>query len=459
MLAPNPILSRIDSTRGAKVLIVDDNADLLKLLSMRLKPMKFELKKALSGEEALSIMSIWTPDLVITDLQMPGLDGMELFTKIHAQNPLLPVIILTAHGTIPDAVLATQSGVACFLTKPFNSKNLVEEIQSTLITSGFTPKTNHLSAKLKTTCHKDIISKSPLMQAIIHQLERFAPSDALLLFEGERGTGKNELARVAHACSSRADKPFIHMSCTSLPEKKLIEEIYGRVGKGSPSRPDRQGLLRDTNGGTLLLSDFNEGSPAFVYKLLNDLVNQRACPVDSQHEYNFDCRSMGTTSMIGRYGRQSEKSWEFGDKLDITILSVPALRHRREDIPLIANEHLSRVDKTGELTFAAKAMQLMLTTEWPGNVRQLVSVTRQCARLCKTKVISEALVNSRLSNPTFQIQTLSNAHRDFERKYLTEILKVTNGNVTKASDMAKRNRTEFHRLLKKHKIEAKSFRQ
>jgi len=207
------------------------------------------------------------------------------------------------------------------------------------------------------------------------------------------------------------------------------------------------------------MSDFNEAAKEVVFRVLSALANKKAKHVDSDQEYDIDSRIISTTSVVGRYGRYySANSWDFWDKLEVTMLTVPALRERREDIPLIANQCLKSISDGDQLSFANKAMQLMLTTEWPGNVRQLISVVKQCARLCKTKVISESLLNSRLSNPVFQIPTLSAAHRDFERNYLTEVLKVTNGNVTKASEMAKRNRTEFHRLLKKHKIEAKSFR-
>lgn len=454
--------AQIDETKGARVLVVDDNADLLKLMSMRFKPMQFDLKTATSGIEALSLMSLWIPDIIITDLQMPKLDGMEFFHKVHSQNPLLPVIILTAHGTIPDAVKATQSGAASFLTKPFDGDSLIAEIQQILLSSGFvavsTNDTETITPQLPDT-HQNIISKSPKMGALMQQIGRLAPTNTIILYEGESGSGKDELARTTHQLSSRANKKLLHISGSALPDKLLSVELFGKVGNGSPDNPERRGIFRAAEGGTLILSDFNEASPELVYKVLSTLVAKQAKPVDSEKKYNVDIRVLATTSIVGRYGSFSHHSWDFWDKLDVCVLSVPALRERREDIPLIANQCLSNIDPNNELSFANKAMQLMLTTDWPGNVRQLISVVRQCARFCKTKVISEALINSRLDNPVFQIQTLSNAHRDFERNYLTDVLKVTNGNVTRAAEMAKRNRTEFHRLLKKHQIDAKSFRQ
>jgi len=453
---------KVNQTEGARVMVVDDNIDLLKLMSMRLKLMKFDIKIATSGLEALSIMTLWMPDIIITDLQMPHLDGMEFFEKVHGQNPLLPVIILTAHGTIPDAVKATQSGVASFLTKPFDGDSLITEIQQVLLSSGFV-KSIHLEDKIDRQeaplkLHK-ITSKSPKMVALMQQVERLAQTNTIILLEGESGVGKDDIARTAHQLSLRADRPLLYLSGSALPDNLLAIELFGEVGNGSIENPDRYGILREAAGGSAILADFNEASRELVYKTLTALISKAAKPVDSEEQYSIDVRVIATTSIVGRYGDLGQVPWDFVNKLDFSTLSVPALRERREDVPLIANQYLASLDLDKELSFANKAMQLMLSAEWPGNVRQLISVVRQCARLCKTKVISESLVNSRLSNPVFQIQPLSNAHRDFERNYLTDVLKATNGNVTKASEMAKRNRTEFHRLLNKHKIEAKSFRQ
>lgn len=453
-----PNQSQMGRTENAKVLVVDDNVDLLKLISIRLKSMKFRLKTVTSAEEALSLMSIWSPDLVVTDLQMQGMSGMELFENLHKKNPLIPVIILTAHGTIPEAVEATQAGVASYLTKPFDSDALVRQIQLALIGSGFTGE--HCAPPLveSNSWHNQIISKSPLMEALLDQVAQLASTNALIIFEGEPGTGKDELARATHAKSHRASKPLIHLSCTSLPPELLEVEMFGRVGSQTPENPERIGLLRQADGGTLLVSDFNEASPRFLQRILIAIHNKKAHPVDSDAEYSFDVRALSTTDIVGRYGQNYEKLWNLGAKLDVTVLTVPSLKDRPEDIPHITSHFLSQIEDRS-IQFSNKALQAMLTADWPGNVRQLINVIKQCVRLTKTRIVSDALLLSRLSNRALQIQPLTNAHRDFERDYLTEILKITNGNVTKAANIAKRNRTEFHRLLNKHKIEAKSFRQ
>lgn len=446
-------------TENAKVLIVDQSKDSIKLMTLRLKPMKFELKTAKSAEEALVILATWTPHLVITDLQMPGMSGMDLFHKIHTEDPLIPVIILTAHGTIPDAIAATQSGVSQFLTKPFESRELLLEVSSALLNSGFESQSTHSPLlSVNEHWHQSVISKSPKIENICNQLKRFAKTDNLLLFSGEAGSGKSLLAKAAHDHSHRCNGPFASLSCQSLPERLLNVELYGKIGSGTLDNPEQMGILRTLNGGSFVLHDFENASPTFLQTLMSSFISKKIRPVDSDKTIDIDIRPMTTTIGSGGYSQNGRLAWELGEKLEMTPLRVPPLRDRREDIQLIANATLAEHPETRDLQFSNKAMQVLLAANWPGNVRQLTNTVRQCARLCNTKIISESLVESRLNKSLFKMQTLSSAHLDFERKYLIEVLKATNGNVTKAAEFADRNRTELHRLLKKHKIEARQFR-
>lgn len=447
----------VEQTAHAKVLLVDDNVDLLRLISLRLKPMKFELKTATSGEEALSILSLWRADLVVTDLQMGGMSGMELYENIHFKHPVMPVIVLTAHGTIPDAVEATQAGVASYLTKPFDSDVLVRQIQSALLASGYSVDT--VNVNKSDSWRRHIVTKNPAMESLLTHVAELADSDDVVLFEGEHGTGKEELARALHAKSDRAYKPLLHISFDSMSEEELEAEMFGRVGNYPDQQIQRPGLLKQADGGAILMTDFVGVSTAFLKRLLVAWHQQRAKPIDSDKTYEFDVRILVTTTRIGKFGQNQEALWRMGPKLEFTTLLVPSLDERREDIPLIVNHCLSGLKSKSHYQFSNKAMQLLLNAEWPGNIRQLVNVVKQCAKLSNTKIISETLVKSRIGYNEDALPPLSNAHRDFEREYLVEVLKRTNGNVTRAADLAQRNRTEFHRLLKKHKIEAKSFRQ
>ncbi|GHA07310.1 transcriptional regulator [Arenicella chitinivorans] len=444
-------------TTAAKVLLVDDNVDLLKLISLRLKPLMLDIRSATSGEEALSILSLWRADLVVTDLQLPGISGMQLFEQIHNKNPLLPVIILTAHGTIPDAVKATQAGVASYLTKPFDSDTLVAQIQTLLKASGFATDANNSSEV--PAWRSNIITKSPLMENLLGLVSDLANADDVVLFEGEAGTGKEELARALHAKSRRASEPFSRVIFATNPEPQLVVDVFGKIGTGSIEQPERIGALQRADGGTFLLSDFRGVSAELLKRLLTAWHERRASPVDSDHVYKFDIRVIATTSRIGKFGQNAESLWQMGPKLEFTTLQVPPLNERREDIPLLITHGLGQVKARSDMQFSNKAVQVLMNAEWPGNVRQLLNVVKQCAALSKNKIITDTLVSSRIGKDSGKIPPLSTAQREFEREYLVDVLKRTHGNVTRAANLAQRNRTEFHRLLKKHKIEAKTFRQ
>ena len=445
---------------NAKVLIVDDNTDLLKLMTIRLRPLEMEIRTASSAEEALSILAVWAPDLVITDLQMRGMTGMELFHYLHAENPMVPVIILTAHGTIPDAVEATQSGVASFLTKPFDSDELIDHIQNALINRGF----RTLNPGAETLIQDDswrskIISKSPAMESLLSTIEKLVDSACVILLQGEPGSGKEALAYAAHNCSPRRDGPFVHLSCTAQTQDLIEPALFGQRANTATNKKYMAGKLREADGGTLLVTDFNEAPPNVIKKLMRALAEKQAKPINSEQSYQFNLSGYLSSSSQEGDEANAHDLWGLIDKVELTVLSVPSLREHREDIPLIANHYLQKDFAEQELQFSNKAMRVLLKQDWPGNVRQLINVVRQCARLTNTKIISESLVSSRTDSQVFKLKPLTNAHRDFERSYLTELLKVTNGNVTLAATLAKRNRTEIHRLLSKHQIVAKSFRQ
>jgi two-component system response regulator GlrR len=452
---------RLVGHEHAKILVVDDNADLLKLITIRLRPFMFDLRTASSAEEALSILAVWPADLVITDLQMPGMSGIELFEHLQEKSPLLPVIILTAHGTIPEAVEATQSGVATYLTKPFESEVLVKEIQVALFSSGFVePQTISSHAIVHDeSWRKDIISNSSSMRSVLAHVDKLAESDAIVVLEGEPGVGKEDVARALHLRSQRSHMPFVKINCAAISDESIVSEFFGIEADHENGVIGKSGKLQAAFGGTILLSDYSEAPPFFLRKVLHALNEGQASPVNSSKTYQVNVRVVATTATLGGYDQADAEFLDLATKAGVADISVPPLRDRREDIPLIINHWLRENGAALDTQFAPAAIQLMLAAEWPGNVRQLVNVVKMCTRLSNTKIVPEALVASRIDSPAFKIKPLTNAHREFERNYLTELLKVSNGNVTRAASIAKRNRTEFHRLIKKHQIDAKTFRQ
>ena len=236
-----------------RVLVVDDDPALLRLLAMRLSSVGYEVAAVESGEKAMAQLSMFQPHLVITDLRMDGMDGMMLFDNIHRRNPALPVIILTAHGSIPDAVAATSRGVFGYITKPFESKDLLDQVTRALRVTG--EQRERSEDNLVAEWRQDIVTRSPLMESLLGQARLVASSEASILIHGESGTGKELLARAIHRASSRADSEFVAVNCSAIPETLFESEFFGHArGSFTGATRDHKGLFQAAEGGTLFLA-------------------------------------------------------------------------------------------------------------------------------------------------------------------------------------------------------------
>ncbi|MEO6748639.1 MAG: sigma 54-interacting transcriptional regulator, partial [Casimicrobiaceae bacterium] len=238
------------------VLLVDDDPDLLKLISLRLTSAGYRVRTADSGETALASIAVARPAAVISDLRMPGIDGLQLFEAIHRQDPAMPVIILTAHGTIPDAVAATQRGVFGFLTKPFDSQELLQKVAAAVSLSGDDPSKEYMGAG---EWREGIITRSPRMEDLLRQARLVADSDASVLIYGESGTGKELLARAIHRASRRSDKPMVGVNCGAIPGELLESELFGHArGAFTGAVASHKGLFQAADGGTLFLDEIGD---------------------------------------------------------------------------------------------------------------------------------------------------------------------------------------------------------
>ena len=446
------------SQTKARILLVDDDRDLLKLISLRLTAAGYEVQTAESGEQALAQLAVARPRLVITDLRMEGMDGMALFDRIHGVMPTMPVIILTAHGTIPDAVTATQRGVFSFLTKPFDGKDLLAQVELALKLSGGSEQLGEPEA-----WRQAIVTRSQRMEEVLRQAKLVAASDASVLIFGDSGSGKELLAQAIHLASPRVRGPFMAVNCAAIPEHLLESELFGHAkGAFSGAIYAHRGLFQAAQGGTLFLDEVGDMPLALQAKLLRALQDRSVRPVGSTETVAIDVRIISATHRdLSESIRGGAFRPDLYYRLNVVSLALPPLAERREDIPLLCAhfvEQLAARYAKPARTFAPEAMELLVNASWPGNVRQLLNVVEQTVALSTSPVVPASLVQQALRDDNTMMVSLDEARRAFEHDYLVRLLRTTDGNVTQAARMAQRNRTEFYKLLQRHNLTPSLFK-
>ncbi|HMT79930.1 MAG TPA: sigma 54-interacting transcriptional regulator [Azonexus sp.] len=452
---------------GAHVLVVDDDEDILKLLTMRLRAKGFRITAVGSAEQALAQIAIDPPRVVVSDIRLPGQDGLALFEEIRRTRPTLPVILLTAHGNIPDAVDATSRGVFGYLTKPFDSQILLEKIDRALqLSAPSSPPSDDPAVSGRRgddAWMAGVVFRSSRMAELMAEARMVAASDASVLIRGESGTGKEVLARAIHRASPRANGPFVAINCGAIPEQLLESELFGHAkGAFTGAGASRVGLFQTANGGTLFLDEIGDMPLALQVKLLRVLQERVVRPVGTTKAEPVDVRLLSATHRdLDAAMAEGQFREDLYYRLDVVSLNLPRLDERREDIPLLASHFVHLLaGKYGKPVngFAPEALEALATAAWPGNVRQLFNVVEQSCALTSTPLIPLSLVQRALRVPSMDTLNYAEAKQRFERNYLVQLLKLTDGNVADAARLAERNRTEFYRLLQKHDLTPAMFR-
>ncbi len=454
MLAAMQLATPHTPKRKARILVVDDDPGLLRLLTIRLRAENYEVEAVESAALALAATSRFRPELVITDLRMDQMDGIGLLKELQSRYPGLKVIILTAHGTIPDAVHATQLGAFGFLTKPVDKQELLDQVQKALRIYGFVESDEDWRA--------EIITRSSLVEEKLSQAHMVAGTDARVLITGESGTGKELLARAIHKASPRRNKPFVAINCSAMAENLLESELFGHIkGSFTGAVRDHQGLFQAADGGTLLLDEIGDMPMRLQVKLLRVLQENNIRPIGATDAIPVNVRVISATH---RDLQQLMMSGQFREdlyyRLNVVHIDMPPLNRRREDIPLLVSHFLAQISNESGVRkiYAPEAVELLATADWPGNIRQLANVVRQNVALSQTPIIPVELVQQSLGGTQSKLPSFDEARDEFTRSYLSQILQITGGNVSQAARLAKRNRTDFYKLLSRHQLTPEDFK-
>jgi len=451
----------------AKILVVDDDRGLLTLMKVRLEATGYQVTLAEGGGEALTRASEEVCELAIVDLKMEDMDGITLLEKLLCIHPHLPVIILTAHGTIASAEEATKKGAYDYLTKPFDPKELLHRLEKALEVHRLKGEVERLRTLVQERYHFDnIIASSDKMQQVLRQVMQIAATDSSVCLSGESGTGKELVAKAIHVASRRGQGPFVPINCGAIPEGLLENELFGH-SKGAYTGADRakKGLLQQAEGGTLFLDEIGELPSTLQVKLLRVLQEREFYPLGVGQPVKADFRLITATNQdLEKLVAEGKFREDLYYRIHVVPIFLPPLRERPEDIAVLASHFLQRFSREMDKDiqgFAPEALQRLMMYEWPGNVRELANAVERAVVLATNCVITvDLLFLGKKEPPTSRAELvpLREAREKFEKSYLVQVLTMVKGNVSRAAELARKDRAEFYRLLRKHALDPGVFK-
>ena len=447
-----------------KILVVDDDINILRVIKLRLEAEGYQVTTAGKAKVALELANEDVFDFALVDLKLNGTNGIQLMENLHQLNPEMPVIILTAYGTIESAVEAMRKGAYTYITKPFNYDELLIQTKNCLEKTKLTKEIKSLKKVVKNRFGFDsIIGRSQKMEEVLEQVTKAADSDSTIIIEGESGTGKELIAQTLHLASPRADKPFVAINCAAIPETLFESEMFGyEKGAFTGAVQNKEGLMFQAQGGTFFLDEISEMPLSMQVKLLRVMQEKEFFPVGGTKTIKMDIRFIASTN---KNLKEEVKKGTFREDLFYRIhvidIHLPPLRERQGDVPVLSHFFLDKLSKemNKEITgFSAPALQKLMLHSWPGNVRELQNTVESAIAMATENIISEDLILPALKTEVNNLKPLKDAKENFERNYLLQLIELTEGNMAQAARLAGKYRADLYELLKKYDLKPSNYR-
>lgn len=448
---------------SGKILVVDDDSNLLELIKMRLESAGYLVATTTKGKEAVDAVKGQVFDLSIVDLQLENQSGISLMDELHLINPEMPVIILTAYGSIESAVEAMKRGAFNYLTKPFNPQELLSQIEKALEGRRLASEIKELKGLLEERFDfSNIVAKSEKMHKILEQVSRIAKTESTVYIHGESGTGKELITRAIHVASERRDKPFVAINCAAIPETLLESEFFGHEkGAFTGAVRSTKGLFAQAHEGTIFLDEIGNMPLLLQAKLLRVLQERQFYPVGSERPVEVNVRVIVATNKdLEAEVRKGLFREDLFYRIHVIPIHLPPLRERKEDIPHLTEyfiKKFSRQMKKEVKGVTPGAMQKLMLYDWPGNVRELENTIEYAMAMSLQELITEDIILQTKDVPD-KLHPLKEARDAFEKGYLINLLEITKGNVSRATELAGKYRADFYNLLKKHNIKPEDFK-
>ncbi len=448
---------------SATILVVDDEPQILQVVSGILQDEGFEVATAPDGEVALRLAAEEAPDLVLLDIALPGLDGLEVLKELKRQYPLLPVVMISAYGSVENAVKATRLGAFDFIEKPPHADTILLTVRNALEMARLFEENRRLRQQAAPV--RELIGKSEAIRRLREKLRIIAPTHASVLITGENGTGKELVARALHAYSRRAHRPFVEVNCAAIPEDLIESELFGHEkGAFTGAATRRQGKFDQAHEGTLFLDEIGDMSLKTQAKILRILEEQRFERVGGSRPIQVDVRIVAATNknLEEEISRGTFRE-DLYHRINVIPLAVPPLRERREDIPLLAAyflKDLAQENDTPPKTFTPEALEALTAYSWPGNVRELKNFVLRLAILSPGPVIRvEDLPFAPETEPgdldaLLHLPSFREARARFEKEFLRRKLAECQGNVSLVAEKVGLERSHLYRKLKAYGLEA-----